>query len=105
MEMTLDVEVDSPAAANMVLDTLGGTSDENAQISPDAMTQSINLAKNVANIAGDMSPDELSSAGSKILKSSAKFSSGIEKLDVTPDKAADTLASVMANEKIFTQVI
>ena len=54
-------------------------------------------------MAGDMAPDELTSAGTKLIQSSAKFSNGISGLGVRPDEAADILESARANEQLFTQ--
>ena len=40
--------------------------------------ESINLASNVANFAGEMAPDELASSAAKLLSASGKFTAGVQ---------------------------
>ena len=67
------------------------------------MEQSIKLASNIANIASELTPEELTSTGSRLLQSSVMFSRGIDGLEVPPDEAADILESAMANERTVIQ--
>ena len=96
MELTLNVDINSPAAASMVLDNLNGGSQPDAPLSDQALTNSLALAASVAGFAGEMSPDDLVSAGSKLLSATGKFTSGLSSSN--PSKSADDLASAMNNE-------